>query len=81
MSFGRWIWKAPQKWKQLPSGPRLQGLVMLPYKNSVIRVGGFTARNAEGEDTTCTPRTKSVDSIWPRTAGSILPHCRNLVRL
>ena len=42
--------QAPQQWKQLPSGPRLQGLVMLPYKNSVVRVGGFTARNAEGEE-------------------------------
>ena len=42
--------KAPKEWKQLPSGPRLQGLVMLPYKDSVVRIGGFTARNAEGEE-------------------------------
>lgn len=41
---------APKQWNQLPSGPRLQGLVMLPYKNSVVRVGGFTAHNAEGEE-------------------------------
>ena len=41
--------KTPQQWKKLPSGPRLQGLVMLPYKNSVVRLGGFTALNAEGE--------------------------------
>ena len=41
---------AAKQWKQLPSGPRLQGLVMLPYKKSVVRIGGFTARNAEGEE-------------------------------
>ena len=41
---------APQEWKQLPSGPRLQGLVLLPYGNSAVRLGGFTARNAEGEE-------------------------------
>jgi N-acetylneuraminic acid mutarotase len=41
---------APKQWKQLPSGPRLQGLVMLPHKDSVVRIGGFTARNAEGEE-------------------------------
>ena len=41
--------KEPNKWRSRPSGPRLQGLVMVPHQDSVIRIGGFTARNAEGE--------------------------------
>lgn len=40
----------PIQWTKLPSGPRLQGLALVPYKNSVIRIGGFTAKNAEGEE-------------------------------
>lgn len=39
----------PGEWSELPSGPRLQGLVMVPYRDSVIRIGGFTAKNEEGE--------------------------------
>lgn len=40
---------SPQ-WRPLPSGPRLQGLALVPAGEDVIRVGGFTALNAEGED-------------------------------
>ncbi len=40
----------PAEWTELQSGPKLQGLALVPYKNSVIRIGGFTAKNAEGED-------------------------------
>jgi len=36
-------------WQTLPSGPRLQGLALVPAGEDVIRVGGFTALNAEGE--------------------------------
>ncbi len=41
---------ASAKWQALASGPRLQGLAMVPYQQSVIRLGGFTAKNAEGEE-------------------------------
>jgi|TARA_B110000495_G_scaffold200272_1_gene215185 hypothetical protein len=48
----------PEQWTQLPSGPKLQGLVMLPHKDSVIRIGGFTARNAEGAEHDLHSQTK-----------------------
>lgn len=38
-----------KSWNSLPSGPKLQGLAMVGHGNSVVRIGGFTARNAEGE--------------------------------
>ncbi|MGB7327962.1 MAG: kelch repeat-containing protein [Rubripirellula sp.] len=37
-------------WKPLPSGPALQGLALVAHGNRVIRIGGFTAVNAAGED-------------------------------
>jgi N-acetylneuraminic acid mutarotase len=37
-------------WDELPSGPKLQGLAMVAHQQSVIRFGGFTAKNAEGEE-------------------------------
>lgn len=42
--------KNPLKWETLASGPKLQGLGLVGYKGNVYRVGGFTARNKEGED-------------------------------
>ncbi|EMI20460.1 Kelch repeat type 1-containing protein [Rhodopirellula maiorica SM1] len=36
-------------WNSLPSGPKLQGLAMVGHGNSVVRIGGFTALNDEGE--------------------------------
>ncbi|MBB3210430.1 N-acetylneuraminic acid mutarotase [Rhodopirellula rubra] len=38
------------EWKELASGPSLQGLALVPHGEDVIRIGGFTAMNAEGED-------------------------------
>ncbi|TWT69297.1 Kelch repeat-containing protein [Crateriforma conspicua] len=38
------------KWQQVCTDHRLQGLAMVPYKNGVIRIGGFTAMNEKGED-------------------------------
>lgn len=40
--------ESPQ-WQTLSSGPRLQGLALVPHGEDVIRVGGFTALNAEGQ--------------------------------
>lgn len=41
---------APNEWKKLARGPRLQGLAMVQHKGLLYRVGGFTAKNKEGED-------------------------------
>lgn len=35
------------EWQTLIEGPALQGLAMVPHGNSVIRLGGFTARNTD----------------------------------
>jgi N-acetylneuraminic acid mutarotase len=39
-----------KQWVALPSGPKLQGLAMVAHGPSVIRFGGFTAKNEEGEE-------------------------------
>lgn len=39
------------KWEKCgTAGPKLQGLALVAYKNRLIRLGGFTAKNAEGEE-------------------------------
>lgn len=38
------------QWQTLPAGPRLQGLALVADGKDVIRIGGFTAKNQEGED-------------------------------
>ncbi len=38
------------KWETLAKGPHLQGLALVAHKGNVYRIGGFTAKNAEGED-------------------------------
>lgn len=35
------------EWQTLIEGPALQGLALVPHGNSVIRIGGFTARNTD----------------------------------
>ena len=48
------FWKldltAPQPWEKLPAGPRLQGLALVGDGKTLIRIGGFTALNAKGEE-------------------------------
>ncbi|MEM9588479.1 MAG: kelch repeat-containing protein [Planctomycetota bacterium] len=49
------LWKldlsSPQSgWKQVATGPRLQGLALVAYQADLIRIGGFTAMNKVGED-------------------------------
>ena len=41
--------KPESKWEEVVTGERQQGLGMVAYKNQVILVGGFTAKNKEGE--------------------------------
>ncbi|HWL07434.1 MAG TPA: DUF1668 domain-containing protein [Planctomicrobium sp.] len=47
--FQRISLKNGGNWEVLPSGPGLQGLVLLAHKGSIYRIGGMTARNEPGE--------------------------------
>ena len=38
------------KWEKLPEGPKLQGLALVAVGSKIVRLGGFTAMNAEGEE-------------------------------
>lgn len=38
------------QWEDLPKGPKLTGLAMVEHKGKLYRIGGFTVRNAEGEE-------------------------------
>jgi N-acetylneuraminic acid mutarotase len=41
----------PEKgWETLDEGLGLQGLALVGYKDKLIRIGGFTAKNSDGED-------------------------------
>lgn len=41
--------KDPAGWEVVASGPPLQGLAMVSHAGKVYRVGGFTAKNKQGE--------------------------------
>ncbi|WP_162006768.1 kelch repeat-containing protein [Roseimaritima sediminicola] len=38
------------QWRELANGPRLQGLAMVAHGDNLVRLGGFTAKNAEGDE-------------------------------
>jgi N-acetylneuraminic acid mutarotase len=38
------------KWEVVAEGPHTQGLALVAFKDKVYRLGGFTAKNAEGEE-------------------------------
>ncbi len=40
----------PERWEELPSGPKLQGLALVAHDGLLYRLGGFAARNAPEED-------------------------------
>lgn len=42
--------RKPKQWEVVAHGPKLQGLAMVAYQGKLLRLGGFTARNQEGED-------------------------------
>ena len=54
-------------WKGLAEGPGLQGLALVAHGNRLYRIGGFTAKNAEGEDHNLWSQN-DVASIDPETA-------------
>lgn len=37
-------------WEELPAGPPLQGLAMVPHGGKLYRIGGLDARNTSGEE-------------------------------
>ncbi|WP_233148487.1 hypothetical protein [Rhodopirellula sp. MGV] len=61
------------EWKKLASGPRLQGLALVAYGDSLIRIGGFTAMNETGEEHKLVSQT-DVAKFDPKTgAWSVMP--------
>ncbi len=42
--------KDAKSWESLGNGPRLQGLAMVASGGKLYRIGGFTAKNKEGEE-------------------------------
>jgi N-acetylneuraminic acid mutarotase len=38
-----------QGWKTVAEGPRLQGLALVAFEDSVVRIGGFSALNKKGD--------------------------------
>lgn len=40
----------PKAWESLDKGPGLQGLAMVAHGGKLYRIGGFTAKNSEGEE-------------------------------
>lgn len=38
------------QWERLAEGPALQGLALVAHGDKLYRIGGFTAKNAEGEE-------------------------------
>ncbi len=38
------------RWKELADGPALQGLALVAHGEKLYRIGGFTAKNEEGEE-------------------------------
>lgn len=47
----------PAAWETVARGPKLQGLALVSYEQTLYRIGGFTAKNAEGED----------DDLWSQS--------------
>lgn len=41
---------APSQWKKLSSGPKRQGLALVENRGLLYRIGGFMAKNDEGEE-------------------------------
>ena len=40
----------PANWKTIATGPNRQGLALIAHQEKLFRIGGFEARNAEGEE-------------------------------
>ncbi|HEX3146937.1 MAG TPA: hypothetical protein VHR66_02580 [Gemmataceae bacterium] len=47
--FRRLDLKKPDKWEDLPGGPKLQGLVLVAHKDKLYRIGGMQPQNGKTE--------------------------------
>jgi N-acetylneuraminic acid mutarotase len=43
--------KKPEKWEELPGGPKLQGLALVAHAGKIYRIGGMQPQNAKSEKT------------------------------
>lgn len=54
LSQSEHLWKLsldkPGSWERVATGPRIQGLAMVAHNGKLYRIGGFHAKNPEGED-------------------------------
>jgi N-acetylneuraminic acid mutarotase len=54
LSQSNQLWKLsldkPGDWQRVATGPRIQGLAMVAHGGKLYRIGGFSAKNPEGED-------------------------------
>lgn len=66
------LWKLdlrnPKAWKSMGRGPRLQGLAMVAHGDKLYRIGGFTAKNADGEENDLWSQA-GVACFDPQTGG------------
>lgn len=65
-------------WEELQGGPHLQGLALVAYKGSLVRIGGMSPRNKAGEpaDTVSTAAVERFDpkvGKWARMADLPAP--------
>ena len=58
--------KNPKQWEDLGSGPDLQGLAMVSDGRKLYRIGGFTAKNKQGEENSLWSQS-SVSCFDPKT--------------
>ncbi len=72
--------KGGSEWEKSLGGPSLQGLALVPYGNKVVRIGGFTAMNAAGEESNLQSQTSvaiydPANGVWSELAA--LPEPRS----
>lgn len=61
------------KWQNRSTDTRLQGLALVPWKDGVVRIGGFTAMNKEGDDHDLRSQTSvavfdPTTNVWSKRA-------------
>ena len=63
----------PGQWRKLSTGPKRQGLALVAHNGLLYRVGGFMAKNHEGEDNDLQSQS-DVARFDPRTGNwTVLP--------
>jgi N-acetylneuraminic acid mutarotase len=65
--FRRLDLKKPDKWEDLPGGPKLQGLALAAYHGRLYRVGGMQPQNSKAEKTDT--RSQAGCAVYDPAAG------------